>query len=236
MRNFIVILMIVLSSAAAKADTMTLVDNSSVNGKVVYLPEKFQLTGRFRESGGYVTRTYQIEREIVSAVRINNNTNNPGPPPPGINKYGVPADRSFQFPSSLETKMARTELSDLGGISSSNSQTENDQLELKDKTSKKGKLTYISEDQVGLDNEHAPIDREQVVYIKVGHKKSTIVSQHKPQRTRHDSKFDGREAAHIPVNLDLHCILRRESFHTHFRTLRDLHFRISDVATFMYPS
>lgn len=165
MRNVMLMLIVIFSPTLARADTMTLVDNSSVNGTVVYLPDTFQVTGRFRMRDGYVIKTYQIKRDKVKSVRINNNTNNPGPPPPGINKYEVPIDRNLQFPTTLETKRPTSNIGSVVGIQP---QTGKDLVKLKDNSSKSGTLTYIKAQEIGLDSEKTPIQRARVLYINIG--------------------------------------------------------------------
>lgn len=92
------LLALMLTPAPAKADTIYLTDNSNANGDVVYLSDIFQLTATFGEPGRFKAQVYQIKRELVKKVEINDNKTNRGAPPPGIDKYRIPGDKSLTFP------------------------------------------------------------------------------------------------------------------------------------------
>ena len=162
MRRLIIILVVIFAPALVKADTMKLVDNSSINGAVRYLPEIFEITGKFRMPGGNETKAYQVKREKVKFVLINNNTNNPGPPPPGINKYEIDFIDLLKFGTNREKSQDGPDVRLPRDVQS----TSQDLVILKNGSSKSGTLSYIKDDLVGINNEI--INRADVASIRVG--------------------------------------------------------------------
>lgn len=158
MRYLFVTLTLIFSPILVAADTLTLKDNSSVNGIVRYTAETFELKGVFKEEGKTVSRTYHLKREYVKAIRLNDLTLNPGPPPSGIREYAT--TDTFE---SLAEKVGTKRIS-----SASATSVGNDVVRLKNFSSKEGKLILMDLEKITLDKDNS-FKRDEVLSITIGH-------------------------------------------------------------------
>src|SRR5437016_6215350 len=89
----------VLLSSAAFGDTIKLIDQTTLNGRVAYKGSSFILKARFP---GETQRTLQLTREKIETIEINDNDYNQGSPPEWLSSssitgclIGSPADKRF---------------------------------------------------------------------------------------------------------------------------------------------
>jgi len=160
MKNLIVILLFVVSPIIVKGDTVTLRDDSSINGAVRYYSGTFELKGEFKEGEKTVEKIYHLKREHVKAIRINDNRFNPGPPPAGIRQYETSSSLAIpevKFDTKPEVKPETKKAA-----------SEGDSVKLKNNNDlKRGKLTSMDSDKITLENEN-PFNRDDVIYIRIG--------------------------------------------------------------------
>jgi len=87
MKVMLCVLAFILLPMMAKADTLTLTNNSSLNGAVLYDAELFYVAADYRSG----TIHYKIPRAAVARDEINGEKYNQGSPGPGITAYVVDA-------------------------------------------------------------------------------------------------------------------------------------------------
>lgn len=85
MKRLLCALSIIAVPIAAYGDTLTLTNNSSLNGSVRYENGVFYIQADYKDG----TKHYSIPRDEVTSDEINNETFNQGKPPVGIKAYKI---------------------------------------------------------------------------------------------------------------------------------------------------
>ena len=98
MKRLLCVLSIMAVPIAANGDTLTLTNNSSLNGSVRYQNGVFYIQADYK--GG--TKHYSIPREDVASDEINNETFNQGKPPVGIKAYKIKHEKWAAINSQVE--------------------------------------------------------------------------------------------------------------------------------------
>ncbi len=101
MKRLLCALTMIAIPILANGDTLTLTNNSSLNGSVRYESGIFYVQADYK--GG--TEHYQIPRAQVTSDEINNETFNQGAPPQDIRAYQVPREEWVAVNSQVEPKV-----------------------------------------------------------------------------------------------------------------------------------
>lgn len=85
MKSLLCALSIIALPIVVNGDTLTLTNNSSLNGSVRYEDGKFYIKADYPKG----SKQYIFPRDAVTSDEINNETFNQGAPPPGVKAYRV---------------------------------------------------------------------------------------------------------------------------------------------------
>jgi len=85
MKVAICLVVLIVLPVIARGDTVTLINNSSLNGSVLYDKNTFYIEAGYASGTGH----YKIPRTEVIKDEINYENFNQGSPPPGVNAYQV---------------------------------------------------------------------------------------------------------------------------------------------------
>lgn len=178
MKTLLSCTILLIAWTSSQGDTLTLMNNRSVNGKVTYDQGNFFVEAHFRDQ--VEPKKLAIERKEVKSVEINSTIDNPGSPPTWIANYedgkfyaeNNPDRLREPLTEALDASPPTTDLMNVSKLSGQHiAQSENDLVRLSNGGERKGGLTLLNQRELNItvNARKETVPRTEVNRIVVGH-------------------------------------------------------------------